>query len=54
MPSEGNKVLIIGNRWIGQVGKLILLERGSCAIKLESSGEHVSAAVEDVVNVLRR
>ncbi|KAF8263029.1 hypothetical protein EI94DRAFT_1879950 [Lactarius quietus] len=54
IPSEGNKVLIIGNGWIGQVGKLILLERGSCTIKLESSGEYVSAAVEDVVNVLRR
>jgi hypothetical protein len=51
MPSEGNKVLIIRNRWIGQVGKLTLLVHGECNIKLES-GELVFVKVEDVVNVL--
>ncbi|KAH9022619.1 hypothetical protein EDB85DRAFT_1895147 [Lactarius pseudohatsudake] len=53
IPSEGNKVVITGHRWIGQVGKLLKLERGSCTIKLESSGEIVHCAVEDVMNVLR-
>ncbi|KAF8265394.1 hypothetical protein EI94DRAFT_1702525 [Lactarius quietus] len=43
MPSEGNKV-----------GKLILLEHGFCIIKLESSGEYMSAAAKDIVNGLRR
>jgi hypothetical protein len=27
-PSEGNKVLITGYRWIGQVGKLVELKHG--------------------------
>ena len=54
MPSEGNKVLIVRNSWIGQVGRLILLEREECTIKLESSGKYISVTVEDVVNVLRR
>jgi hypothetical protein len=54
MPSEGNKVLIVGSRWIGQVGKLTFLEHGECSIRLESSGELVFVAVEDVVNVLNR
>ncbi|KAF8268044.1 hypothetical protein EI94DRAFT_1700558 [Lactarius quietus] len=54
MPSEGNKVFIIRNHWIGQVGKLILLESGSCVIKLESSGKYMSAAAKDIINVLRR
>ncbi|KAH9009203.1 hypothetical protein EDB83DRAFT_2531320 [Lactarius deliciosus] len=54
IPSEGNKVVITGHRWIGHVGKLLKLERGSCTIKLESSGEIVHCAVEDVMNVLKR
>lgn len=54
MPSEGNKVLIIRNNWIGQVGELILLEREDCTIRLESSGKSILVKVDDVVNVLRR
>ena len=51
--SEGNKVLIIRNLWIGQVGKLLLLEHQSCTIELESSSMIVFVTVEDVVNILR-
>ncbi|KAH9018902.1 hypothetical protein EDB84DRAFT_1442272 [Lactarius hengduanensis] len=54
IPSEGNKVVITGHRWNGQVGKLLKLERGSCTIKLESSGEIVHCAVEDVMNTRAR
>jgi hypothetical protein len=53
-PSEGNKVLVVRNSWFGQVGKLILLEREECTIRIESSGKYISVKVEDVVNVLRR
>src|SRR6266571_1734195 len=52
-PSEGNRVVIIRHRWIGQVGKLLKLESGSCTIELESSGEISHCVVEDVVNVLK-
>ncbi|KAI9437480.1 hypothetical protein H4582DRAFT_2057849 [Lactarius indigo] len=54
IPSEGNKVVITGYRWIGEVGKLLKLERGSCTIELESSGDISHCAVEDVVNILKR
>lgn len=53
MPSKGNKVLVIRNQWIGQVGILNYLEDGDCGIRLES-GELVFVAVEEVVNVLKR
>lgn len=53
-PSEGNKVAIVRDLWIGAVGKLLKLERGSCAIELEVSGRIACVAAEDVVNVLKR
>jgi len=34
-PSKGNKVLITGYCWIGQVGKLIELKHGCCTVELE-------------------
>ncbi|KAH9033428.1 hypothetical protein EDB85DRAFT_2145022 [Lactarius pseudohatsudake] len=52
-PSEGNKVVIIGHRCTGQVGKLLKLEHECCIIELESSGERTSFMVEDVANVLK-
>ncbi|KAH9016003.1 hypothetical protein EDB85DRAFT_1898417 [Lactarius pseudohatsudake] len=52
-PSEGNKVVIIGRRCTGQVGKLLKLEHESCTIELESSGEITLFMVEDVANVLK-
>ncbi|KAH9021944.1 hypothetical protein EDB85DRAFT_2152037 [Lactarius pseudohatsudake] len=52
-PSEGNKVVIIGRRCTGQVGKLLKLEHECCIIELESSGERTSFMVEDVANVLK-
>jgi hypothetical protein len=54
MPSEGNKVVTVGHRCIGQVGKLLKLERGSCTIELESSGEIIYVSAADVVNVLKK
>ncbi|KAH9016014.1 hypothetical protein EDB85DRAFT_2156270 [Lactarius pseudohatsudake] len=52
-PSEGNKVVIIGRRCTGQVGKLLKLEHECCTIELESSGEITLFMVEDVANVLK-
>lgn len=54
MPSEGNKVVTIGHRCIGQVGKLLKLEHGSCSIELKSSSEIIYVSAMDVVNVLKK
>ena len=51
-PSQGNKVLIIGYRWIGQVGKLVELKHWCCTVELEPSGTVSYFKVEDIVNVL--
>lgn len=53
-PCQGNKVLIIGYRWIGQVGKLVELKHGCCAVELEPSGAISYFKEEDVVNVLKK
>lgn len=55
-PVEGNKVIIIGYRWIGQVGKLVKLDHGAgcCAVELASSGELSYFTEADVVNVLKK
>ena len=53
-PSKGNKVLIIGYRWIGQVGKLVELKHGCCTVELEPSGAVSYFKDEDVVNVLKK
>jgi hypothetical protein len=52
-PVEGNKVVIVGHRWIGQVGKLVKLDHGCCAVKLASSGELSYFTETDVVNLLK-
>ncbi|KAI9430618.1 hypothetical protein H4582DRAFT_2063633 [Lactarius indigo] len=52
-PSEGNRVVIIGRRCTGQVGKLLKLEHDCCTVELESSGEITSFMVKDVANVLK-
>ena len=51
-PIEGNKVVIVGHRWIGQVGKLVKLDHGCCAVELAPSGEQSYFSQGDVVNVL--
>lgn len=41
-PSEGNTVVVVGYRWIGQVGKLgklVKLDHECCAVELAESGE---------------
>ena len=53
-PSEGNKIVIIGYRWIGQVGKLVKLEHGCCIVELESSGTVSYFKDEDIVNLLKK
>ena len=53
-PSEGNKVLITGYRWIGQVGKLVKLKHGCCTVELEPSGAVSYLKEEDVVNILKK
>ena len=53
-PVEGNKVIIVGYRWIGQVGKLVKLDHGCCAVELASSSELSYFTEADVVNVLKR
>ena len=51
-PVEGNKVVIVGYRWIGQVGKLVKLDHGYCAVELPSSSELSYFTEADVVNLL--
>ena len=53
-PSQGNKVAIIGQRWIGQVGKLVELKHGCCTVELEPSGTPSFFKAEDVVNLLKK
>ena len=53
-PIEGNKVVIVGYRWIGQVGKLVKLDQECCAVDLASSGEQSYFTKGDVVNVLEK
>ena len=53
-PSEGNKVVIIRQLFIGEVGKLVNFEHGTCAVELELSGKVVYFHGEDVVNVLKK
>jgi hypothetical protein len=51
-PIEGNKVVIVGDPWIGRVGKLVKLDHGCCAVELAPSGEQSYFTEGDVVNVL--
>lgn len=53
-PSQGNKVAIIGYRWIGQVGKLVESKDGVCSVELESSGTLLYFTDQDVVNLLKK
>ncbi|KAI9431447.1 hypothetical protein F5148DRAFT_1155098 [Russula earlei] len=53
-PSEGNKVLIIGHHWTGQVGKVIELKHGCCTVELEASGAVSYFYEQDVVNLLMK
>jgi hypothetical protein len=53
-PVVGNRVAIVGRRWIGQVGKLVKRDDESCAVELDLSGEVSYFAVKDVVNVLKK
>jgi hypothetical protein len=53
-PVEGNKVVIVGYRWIGQVGKLVERNHECCAVKLASSGELSYFTEADVVNILKK
>lgn len=45
-------VVIVGYRWIGQVGELVKIDHECCAVKLASSGELSYYTQQDVVNVL--
>lgn len=51
-PIEGNKVVIVGYRWIGQVGKLVKMDHECCVVELASSGELSYVTEADVVNLL--
>ena len=53
-PSAGNKVLVIGHRWIGQVGKLVELKHGCCTVELEHSGKVSYFKDQDVVNLVKK
>ncbi|KAI9510621.1 hypothetical protein F5148DRAFT_1147409 [Russula earlei] len=53
-PSEGNKVLIIGHRWTGQVGKVIESKHRCCTVELEASGAVSYFYEQDVVNLLMK
>lgn len=53
-PFKGSKVLIIGYRWIGQVGKLVELKKGCCTVELEPSGAVSYFKDEDVVILLKK
>lgn len=52
--TEGSKVVIVGDRWIGQVGKLVKLDHGCCTVRLASSSEPLYFTVADVVLILDR
>lgn len=53
---EGNKVIIVEDGRIGQVGKLLKLNDGCCTVQLVSSpsGELSYFKEADVVNVLEK
>ncbi|KAI9437392.1 hypothetical protein F5148DRAFT_1154378 [Russula earlei] len=53
-PSKSNKVLIIGHRWTGQVGKVIESKHGCCTVELEASGAVSYLYEQDVVNLLMK
>ncbi|KAI9451648.1 hypothetical protein F5148DRAFT_1152424 [Russula earlei] len=53
-PSKGNKVLIIGHCWTGQVGKVIESKHGCCTVELEASGAVSHFYEQDVVNLLMK
>ena len=50
--TERSMVVIVGYRWIGQVGELVKIDHECCAVKLASSGELSYYTQQDVVNVL--
>lgn len=45
-------MVIVGDHQIGQVGKLVKLDHGCCAVELVPSGEQSYFSEGDVVNVL--
>lgn len=51
-PKEGGNVVTVGDHRIGQVGKLVKLDDGCCAVELAPSGETSYFLEGDVVNVL--
>lgn len=53
-PVEGNKVIIVEYHRIGQVGKLVKLDDGCCAVELASSDELSYFREADVVDVLKK
>lgn len=53
-PVEGNKVVVVGCRSIGQVGKLVKLDHRCCAVELAPSGELSYFTEADIVNVLKK
>ena len=52
-PTKGAKVIIVGYRWIGQVGKLVKRNPEGCAVELSSTGEISYFKEADVVNILK-
>jgi hypothetical protein len=53
-PIEGNKIVIIRYHWIRQVGKLVKLDYGYCAVELLSSSELLYFTETNVVNLLNK
>lgn len=50
--AEGNKVVIVGYRWIGQVGKLVKLDHRCCVVMLTLSDEKSYFTEGDIVNLM--
>jgi hypothetical protein len=51
---EGSKVVVNGYHWIGQVGKLVELNDGGCAVETASSGEISYFSKADIVIVVKK
>ncbi|KAH9984228.1 hypothetical protein BJV77DRAFT_966311 [Russula vinacea] len=49
--AEGNKVVIVGYRWIGQVGKLVKLDHRCCVVVLALSGEKSYFTEGDIMDL---
>lgn len=51
-PAKGNRVVVVGCRAIGQLGKLVELKDGCCTVELESSRELSYFGVQEIVNII--